>query len=182
MPDVFDSAEFIANEVKKISRSLIADINKSVRQNYNKKSPYVLISTNNNKITNSLKKQIRITSSGYDDVVREMVKIVDDNYQLKFTKQEIKRIISKKSITLDALTIRSNSLKTGLKEMLLKNLGNKLTFTQMVEGLQALAPNYTQYTYTIANTGIQKMYKDSTWLKVSENFLSIFCIRGRKTN
>lgn len=177
--DVFDDMDFISKEIEVIAAKLIRDIDKSISGQFDKKSPYVLTSLNNRRITQSLNRQLNRASVGYDKIFRETQKLLADRYSIDFTQKELQNIASRQSTILNGLTIRSDTLKTQLKEMLLQNIGKKITFNQMITGLKALEPNYARYTYTIANTSLQQMHKDATWSKTSQKF-GYFIYQGPK--
>jgi len=111
-----------------------------------------------------------INEKSFDSVLNSMEKNLANNYSVNFTKKELGALSLKGSTILDDTSLILKKYRIGVKKLLLQNMGKGLSMPQVVKGLKTLYPNFAQHCYTVANTGLQRIYKDGNFTKTSKLF------------
>jgi hypothetical protein len=132
--------------------------------------PRLQLSLANNFIELGEEKINYINQNSFDSVVSSMDKNLANNYAVNFTKKELGTLSLKGSVILDDTKLIHSKYRIGVKRLLLQNMGKGLSILQVVEGLKNLYPSFSQHCYTVANTGLQRIYKDGTFTKTSQLF------------
>ncbi len=162
---------------QKISKKLRSKINKVVREKFSTVSPIGVFNPLAVHIDNQSRKIRGIAGTGYNETVGFGRRQMGDLYNAKITSKEAKNLNRVKASLTSSIVNTSRKLKADLKAMLLQNISGKISFNEMVIGLQKLYPAYEGQIYTLTNTFLQRSYRDVTWAKEND-FFNYFRYQG----
>lgn len=166
---IFNFVEKRAKKIKKIAYGIETKISKMMIKR-RLDNPRLQLSIANNFIELGKEKINYINEKSFDSVLNSMEKNLANNYAVNFTKKELSALSLKSSIILDDTNLILSKYRIGVKRLLLQNMGKGLSMGQVVQGLKTLYPSFSQHCYTVANTGLQRIYKDGNFTKTSQLF------------
>ena len=100
------------------------------------------------------------------------------HYEIHLSVSDMANINQKISVISKELLGQTNILTSDIEDILLGSLGKGIPESILVAQLASLYPNYSRYAYTIVNTGLQKVYIDSTTAKFAERGYDFYTWAG----
>lgn len=123
-----------------------------------------------NKAITKFEKQKSVLISEIDDILLA--------YEITLSKADIVNIEQKISLISKDLLGQTGILAGDVQEILLGNLGKGIPFPRLVEQLTSLYPAYARHAYTIVNTGLQRLYVDTTAEKYAQRGYEFYTWAG----
>lgn len=167
--EIFNFIKYNSRQIKKEAESVRRKVEKIIIQR-RISPPQIQISLTGNIIKQGTQKINYHASKTFESVLNKMEIGLAQDYKIKLTKKDIQSLSLKKSVILESVTMESAAMQNAVKSMLLKNIGKGLSFHDVVMGLKKLYPGYERNCYTVANTGVQRLYKDGSFSKTKELF------------
>ena len=162
---IYSEIDDVAEEAEKEEKKLIRDVRKTLLRQFSVVGPFVLSSLISRKIDIGSSRVSRIVSVGFDDALRVIIDTMRKD-KITFTKKELSSITSLKSNILQSVKFPNDRLKQEVKNILVQNIGKGISINQLADGLAAL-PNTPGQIKTLANTSLQRFYRDTTYTKIS---------------
>lgn len=166
---VYDSVEISASQLRKQAAEIRSQIEATLMNNPDQ-PPMIKIGLADRKVDNLTKKMANAYSGDYSDVVNQLQYNLAAEYGIKLTASELVTLSELASPALDQLKYESALMKADIKALMLRNLGQGLSFSEIVKALKDMYPSYESHIYTLANTSLLNTYKDAHFAKLTDNF------------
>jgi SPP1 gp7 family putative phage head morphogenesis protein len=166
---VYDDVEIKSAALRKEAAQLRNSIETILMSNPDQ-PPMIKFGLASKKIDNFAKQMSNQYQGDYSNVVNQLQYNLAAEYGIKLTTSELVALSELVSPALDQIKYESALMKADVKALLLRNLGQGLSFAEIVKGLKDMYPSYERHIYTLTNTSLLNTYKDAHFTKLEENF------------